>query len=113
VAIFAGGTTNVQFHGFAAFEVISDANILASICSILLPYIRARCAGGSSSLFIDLFNRVTFVWSTAQLSVVRYSLAATTVGKFALFAGGELDTPSAWFCRNIFFTFVYFCCALQ
>jgi hypothetical protein len=37
---------------------------------------------------VDLYNSVTGKWSTAQLSVARYSLAATSVGTVAIFAGG-------------------------
>ena len=37
---------------------------------------------------VDLYNSVTGTWSTAQLSVARFELAATTVGHTAMFAGG-------------------------
>jgi hypothetical protein len=37
---------------------------------------------------VDIYNSVTGAWTTAQLSVARYSLAATSVGNMALFAGG-------------------------
>lgn len=37
---------------------------------------------------VDLFDSSTGKWSTAQLSVVRQGLAATSVGKTAIFAGG-------------------------
>jgi len=37
---------------------------------------------------VDLYNSVTGLWSTSQLSVARNTLAATSVGKFAIFAGG-------------------------
>jgi hypothetical protein len=38
---------------------------------------------------VDLYNSVSGTWSTAQLSVERYSLAATSVGNVAIFAGGS------------------------
>jgi hypothetical protein len=38
---------------------------------------------------VDLFNSTTGAWSTAQLSVARESLAATSVGALSLIAGGE------------------------
>jgi hypothetical protein len=48
-------------------------------------------AGQSSqSNAVDLYNSTTGAWSTAQLSVARYGLAATSVGNVALFAGGFL-----------------------
>ncbi len=37
---------------------------------------------------VDLYNSATGAWSTAQLSVARDNLAATSVGSVALFAGG-------------------------
>ncbi len=40
------------------------------------------------SSVVDLYNVTTRVWTTAQLSAPRSSLAATSVGNIALFAGG-------------------------
>ena len=37
---------------------------------------------------VDLYNSTSGTWSTAQLSVARDSLAATSVGNVAIFAGG-------------------------
>ena len=37
---------------------------------------------------VDLYNSASGTWSTAQLSVARYGLAATSVGNVAFFAGG-------------------------
>ena len=42
--------------------------------------------------------RAQGVWSTAQLSVGRWTLAATSVGNVALFAGGS--ARSALLCRE-------------
>jgi hypothetical protein len=44
-------------------------------------------AGGDSNA-VDLYNGASGTWSTAQLSVARWSLAATSVGNVAIFAGG-------------------------
>jgi hypothetical protein len=38
---------------------------------------------------VDLYNSATGAWSTAQLSVARGDLAATSVGNIAIFAGGS------------------------
>jgi hypothetical protein len=38
---------------------------------------------------VDIFNIVTRAWSTAQLSIPRFSLAAASVGNLAIFAGGS------------------------
>lgn len=45
-------------------------------------------AGGSSAA-VDFYSVATGAWSTAQLSVARESLAATSVGTLALIVGGE------------------------
>jgi hypothetical protein len=37
---------------------------------------------------VDLYNGTSGTWSTAQLSVWRSDLAATSVGNVAIFAGG-------------------------
>jgi hypothetical protein len=37
---------------------------------------------------VDLYNFTSGTWSTAQLSVSRALLAATSVGNVAIFAGG-------------------------
>ena len=37
---------------------------------------------------VDVYNSATGAWSTAQLSVARYNLAAASVGNVAIFAGG-------------------------
>ena len=38
---------------------------------------------------VDLYNSASGTWSTAQLSVARSFLAATSVGNVAIFAGGS------------------------
>jgi hypothetical protein len=45
-------------------------------------------AGYTSSYAVDLYNSASGTWSTAQLSVGRWVLAATSVGNVAIFAGG-------------------------
>ncbi len=51
-------------------------------------------AGGGYSNAVDLYNSASGTWSTAQLSVARYILAATSVGNVAIFAGGVSRVPS-------------------
>ena len=51
-------------------------------------------AGGGSSNAVDLYNGASGTWSTAQLSVARSYLAATSVGNVAIFAGGQLGNCS-------------------
>ena len=43
---------------------------------------------GDYSNAVDLYNSASGTWSTAQLSVARYDLAAASVGNVAIFAGG-------------------------
>jgi hypothetical protein len=50
---------------------------------------RATAAGASNA--VDLYNSATGVWSTAQLSVGRSNLAATSVGNVAICAGGYMS----------------------
>jgi hypothetical protein len=57
-----------------------------------------RAIAGGPSYGVDVYNGATGAWSTAQLSVARYSLAAASVGNVALFAGGQLG--SALLCRE-------------
>ena len=48
-------------------------------------------AGNGWSNDVDLYNGASGTWSTAQLSVARWFLAATSVGNVAIFAGGDVD----------------------
>ena len=43
---------------------------------------------GIISNAVDLYNIASGTWSTAQLSVAREQIAATSVGTVAIFAGG-------------------------
>ncbi len=53
-------------------------------------------AGNGMSNAVDLYNSASGTWSTAQLSVARVYLAATSVGNVAVFAGGR--TGNCSFC---------------
>ena len=64
-------------------------------------------AGGSFSNVVDVYNGATGAWSTAQLSLGRFWLAAASVGNVALFAGGQAG--SALLCREGDMGFVYCC----
>jgi hypothetical protein len=56
---------------------------------------RLMCAtAGASTNVVDLYNTTTGAWSTAQLSASRHSIAATSVGNFAIFAGGGYYTST-------------------
>ncbi len=45
-------------------------------------------SGAAVLKVVDLYNAASGTWSTAQLSAARYIIAATSVGKVAIFAGG-------------------------
>ena len=49
---------------------------------------RSTADNYASQTAVDIFNRVTGMWSTAQLSLKRRAMGATSVGNIALFAGG-------------------------
>ena len=51
-------------------------------------------AGGGYSNAVDLYNSTSGTWSTAQLSVARFYLAATSVGNVTIFAGGWIGNCS-------------------
>ncbi len=53
-----------------------------------LPFHMCAASGGYSRV-VDIYTITTRTWSTAQLSAARLGLAATSVGNFALFAGGD------------------------
>ena len=46
-------------------------------------------AGTGPSKVVDLYNSASGTWSTAQLSVARSGIGATSVGNVAIFAGGH------------------------
>ena len=53
-----------------------------------------RATAGAFSNAVDVYNSATGAWSTAQLSVARYWLAAASVGNVAIFAGGATGSVS-------------------
>ena len=51
-------------------------------------------ADNGNSNAVDLYNSASGTWSTAQLNVSRYGIAATSVGNVAIFTGGTTDNCS-------------------
>ena len=68
------------------------------VCPATASSLMRATAGGTPSNAVDVYNGATGAWSTAQLSVARYNLAAASVGNVALFAGGSAS--SALLCRE-------------
>jgi hypothetical protein len=101
LAIFAGGLIAAgvswilewhdrQLHIFCFLSnvdscVYRDINLLLHLIARFLT--RSLAAVGSSA--VDIFDVLTGSWSTAQLNVPRFHLAAASVGNFAIFAGGQ------------------------
>ena len=95
VAIFAGGQSS------GAYTRYIEAVQLTCLCLRLssLYFLRVFFAavshdflslgrGRGFSNVVDLFDSATGAWSTAQLSVPRTFLSATSIGNTAMFAGG-------------------------
>jgi hypothetical protein len=61
---------------------------------------RVAAAGGFSNA-VDLYNSASGTWSTAQLSVTRGNLAATSVGNVAFFAGGYTGIFRVALCQGV------------
>jgi hypothetical protein len=58
------------------------------LCATAGFFMRPTADNFDSQTAVDVFNRVTGMWSTAQLSMKRRAMGATSVGNVALFAGG-------------------------
>ena len=93
-----GGGSEVTFIVACVFCVLLVLQYGGSVCPSTASSLMRVTAGGPSPA-VDVYNGATGAWSTAQLSVARYSLAAASVGNVALFAGGS--TLSAFSCRVV------------
>ena len=62
-----------------------------------------RVTAVAHSNAVDLYNSASGTWSTAQLSVGRWRLAATSVGNVAIFAGGESNFSLTLFVEGLLF----------
>jgi hypothetical protein len=103
LAIFAGGSGNCSFAlcdvGFVlGLLCVFEAFRLLLVCAAGGYRLMRVAAGKDDSNAVDLYNSLTGRWSTAQLSVRRISLAATSVGNLAIFAGGfQYDSGNCCF----------------
>jgi hypothetical protein len=77
---------------------LSVMQYCGSVCPATASSLMRATAGYAPSAVVDVYNGATGAWSTAQLSVARYLLAAASVGNVALFAGGFNN--SALLCRE-------------
>ena len=98
MALFAGG--EIVWQGTSSRCVSFGECSWLRLCRLFLrgeycsPFFHRdlvpshAASAGAISNRVDLYNGATGTWSTAQLSVARFELAATTVGNTAMFAGG-------------------------
>ncbi len=82
--------------------VLSVLRVLQCCCSVCPATASSlmRATAGVGSNAVDLYNSATGTWTTAQLSVARFGLAAASVGNVALFAGGRTGAGGALLCRQ-------------
>ncbi len=76
--------------------------LLAFVCAAGSYRLMRVAAGNGVSSAVDLYNIASGRWSTAQLSVGRDLLAATSVGNLAIFAGGRASNSSFAMCDGGF-----------
>ncbi len=99
VALFAGGQAPGECWGWEGGGVDRHNGCILQRFSCDCWLSLTLATADASTIFdaVDVYNSATGAWSTAQLSVGRYALAAASVGNVALFAGGS--TSSAFSCR--------------
>ena len=77
---------------FVFGEVDTSLELLQCFKNCFLCYclfvMRSTADNYASQTAVDIFNIVTGMWSTAQLSLQRRAMGVTSVGNIALFAGG-------------------------
>ena len=77
------------------FHVCGWCRVVSCVCAASDCRLMRATAGVPSNA-VDLYNSATGAWSTAQLSVARRFLAATSVGNVAIFAGGHTGSVLLW-----------------
>ncbi len=61
--------------------------VFSCVCAATSCRLKVSAGNGPSNA-VDFYHSASGTWSTAQLSVARSCLAATSVGSVAIFAGG-------------------------
>jgi hypothetical protein len=115
VAIFAGGYTGSVLLWIDSVTMSCGSDGCARACVYLCVFLSLVCGlrlgvacfcavsacrliratAGAKMNIVDLYNSESGAWTTAQLSVARDHLAATSVGNMAIFAGGALGNSVA------------------
>ena len=103
VALFAGGSTGGAlfwckehvWRSWGIHDVVLSVCERLSVSRYFLPLASTCClirsAAGNYSNVVDIYNGITGLWSTAQLSFARMRPATASVGNVALFAGGSTE----------------------
>jgi len=78
--------------GVCVFSICAWCNAALLLFGFLCECLLTRTTAASYFNVVDLYNSATGTWSTAQLSVARWYLAATSVGNVAIFAGGDIGS---------------------
>ncbi len=79
--------------------------VLACVCTAASCLVTRFTAGSGFTNVVDFYNSTSGTWSTAQLSVERNDIAATSVGNVAIFAGGQ-NSNSRF--ANLHFLFLFY-----
>ncbi len=86
LVLFAGGSMD----GMASLRISINNAILFLFYPFFIKFLNL----GTYYTTVDVYNVTSSAWGTAQLSVARSALAATSVGNAAVFAGGSLGVRS-------------------
>jgi hypothetical protein len=90
---------------------VARQSLVATTLDNVLGIVALFAGGEDSSMAfnaVDLYDSSSGQWTTAQLSVARSSLAATSVGDVAIFAGGQTSGNPVFFCVTKDFIFILF-----
>ncbi len=96
--VVQGGGSDVTFIVACVFCALCLMRYCGSVYLATASSLMRATAVETSLNVVDVYNGATGAWSTAQLSLGRYWLAAATVGNVALFAGGRDEC--ALLCRE-------------
>jgi hypothetical protein len=96
---------NVLF--WDCFVDVQCHSLACDLCSFFRILMQA--VTGFLSNVVDMYSVATGLWTTAQLSVARYDLAAASVGNIAIFAGGRTSGSTVLLNCVIFFACLLAC----
>jgi hypothetical protein len=89
----ANGVERSQLGCVRAFYLSPHCCVFTGFAPAAVPHLMLVYAGQVSDI-VDVYHIAARTWSTAQLSVARTNIAATSVGNIAIFAGGIFSSGS-------------------